>query len=126
MFNRPASKVVLAAEAQSVEKPRYRLLARAYFDGPVKARGIRGGGLVEFDTTVLPGVMLEKDDEVEYEGLPGGHMEPLNTAARNMVEAHPPFPYQPADEPLQSTSQADLAALSNARVQTFRKAKPGE
>jgi hypothetical protein len=53
------------------DQPRYRLLERAYLPP------LPGG-----ESQVLP-----PDTEVVYLGKPGEHMEPLNDAAREIVEA---------------------------------------
>lgn len=61
-------------EPQSRETPRYRLTERAYLkeDGDKFER------------------LVEEGEEIEFRGVPGYHMEPLNAAAKAMVEKHKP------------------------------------
>jgi hypothetical protein len=56
----PAKAPVKAPEKRSAEFPRYVLNERAYIDDK----------------------LMEIGEEVEWEGLPGHHMDPLNDAAR--------------------------------------------
>jgi hypothetical protein len=47
--------------------PKYKLTERAYIDD----------------------ALLEAGAEIEYVGVPGHHMEPVNDAAKAMVKKHP-------------------------------------
>lgn len=61
-------------ETQSREVPRYKLTEAAY----LKSEEDR------FERMYEPG------EEIEFVGVPGYHMEPLNEAAEAMVEKHKP------------------------------------
>jgi hypothetical protein len=81
------------------EKPRYRLLERAFLSG-VRVR--RGRDWVPYDDVLLDpesmplaaqvsgpfdGVGGERQPlEIEFDGIPGEHMEPINEAAQWMSE----------------------------------------
>lgn len=56
------------------QAPKYRLTERAY----LKADGDH------FES------LHEEGEEIEYRGVPGYHMEPINAAAKRMVEKHKP------------------------------------
>jgi len=43
-------------------------------------------------------VMYEKGAEIEWRGIPGWHMEPVNEAAKVMKEKHPSERPSPIDE----------------------------
>lgn len=68
----------------SSERPRYELAKQSYFDAEVTA--FRRGERIH-----APGLLLEPGDEVEYEGVPGHHMIPLNDAARAAAEKALPY-----------------------------------
>jgi hypothetical protein len=61
------------------EVPRYRLTEKAYIDD------------ILYDPE-SPNPALH---EVDYKGVPGWHMEPVNEAARMMKEKHPSTYYDP-------------------------------
>lgn len=57
---------------------RYRLLRAAYFDNPIKV-------YKPFAQT-LESVHLDEGAEIEFLGVPGEHMEPLDAEARKATE----------------------------------------
>lgn len=56
----------MAKTSKNSEAPRYRALARSFIDGEI----------------VGPG---ERQDEVDYYGLPGSNLEPVNDAAKKVA-----------------------------------------
>jgi hypothetical protein len=81
---KPPRETVQDEARHASEPPRYKLTQRAYFDAEVTAS--RGG-----EATTAPGLLLEPGDEVEYAGVPGHHMIPLNDAAREAADKALPY-----------------------------------
>jgi hypothetical protein len=80
------------AEAEE-EIPLYKLTERAY----------------------LNDVLHEVDAEVEFEGMPGHYMIPLNDAAVAMVEAYPPTNMDPINSiPINEPVRASGKVVSQA------------
>lgn len=70
----PNEREPQAREPQSREVPRYKLTEAAY----LKSEDDR------FER------MYEAGEEIEFRGVPGYHMEPVNAAAKAMVRQHKP------------------------------------
>ena len=72
------------AAPETGERPRYELAKPASFDTEISA--VRRGQPIE-----ASGLLLEPGDQVEFDGVPGPHMIPLNDAARAAAEQCPPW-----------------------------------